>query len=74
MFMHHIALCTPYIALFNFGHLLHKRVNHAEPKPEIQAERVQKVYDGPQASSCMDTNLTIGSRQTPVHLTMLLVV
>jgi hypothetical protein len=42
LFMHHIALCTPYIALFNCGHLLHMRVDHAEQKSEIQAELVQK--------------------------------
>jgi hypothetical protein len=33
------------------------RVNHAEPKSKIQAEQVQKEYDGLQAPSCMDTNL-----------------
>jgi hypothetical protein len=32
-------------------------VDHAEPKSKIQAEQVQKEYDGPQALSCMDTNL-----------------
>jgi hypothetical protein len=26
--MHHIALCTPCIALVNYGHLLHIRVDH----------------------------------------------
>jgi hypothetical protein len=71
--MHHIALCTPCIALFNCGHLLHMRVDHVEPKSEIQVERVQKEYDGPQAPSCMNTNLAIGSRQALVHLTKLLV-
>jgi hypothetical protein len=38
--MHHIAL-------FNCGHLLHMLVDHGEQKSEIQAERVQKDYDGP---------------------------
>jgi hypothetical protein len=33
---------------------------------------VQKEYDGPQAPSCMDTNLAIGSRQASVHLTTVL--
>jgi hypothetical protein len=33
--MHHITLCTPCIALFNCGHLLHMRVDHVEPKIEI---------------------------------------
>jgi hypothetical protein len=28
--MHHITLCTPYIALVNGGHLLHTRVDHVE--------------------------------------------
>jgi hypothetical protein len=57
---------------FNYGHLLHMRVDHAEQKSEIQMERVQKEYDGPQAPSCMDTNLAIGSRQASVHLTTVL--
>jgi hypothetical protein len=39
--MHHIALCTQCIALFNCGHLLHMRVDHKEPKPEVQAEQAQ---------------------------------
>jgi hypothetical protein len=51
LFMHHIALCTPCITLFNCGHILHIRVDHAEPKSENQAEQVQKEYDGPQAPS-----------------------
>jgi hypothetical protein len=46
--MHHNALCTPCIALFNCGHLLHIRVDYAEPKSEIQAEQVHKEYGGPQ--------------------------
>jgi hypothetical protein len=71
--MHHIALCAPCIALFNCGYLLHMRIDHAEQKSEIQAERVQMEYDGPQAPRCMDTNPAIGSRQALVHLTMLLV-
>jgi hypothetical protein len=40
--MHHIALCTPFIALVNAGHLLHMRVDHAEPKSKIQAVQVQR--------------------------------
>jgi hypothetical protein len=67
MIMHHIALCTPCIALFSCGHLLHMWLDHEEQKSEIQAEQVQKEYDGPQALSCIDTNLAIGSRQAPVH-------
>jgi hypothetical protein len=70
--MYHIALCTTCIALFNCGHLLHMRVDHAEPKSEIQVERVQKEYHGPQAPSCMDTNLAIRSRHAPVYLTTIL--
>jgi hypothetical protein len=57
--MHHIALCTPCITLVNGGHLLHMRVDHAESKSEVQAERVQKEYDGPQVSSVKDTNLAL---------------
>jgi hypothetical protein len=59
LLMHHIILCTPCIALVNYGHLLHMWVDHAEPKSEVQAERVQKEYDGTQASSCEDTNIFV---------------
>jgi hypothetical protein len=70
--MHHIALCTPCIALFNCGHLLPMRVDHVESKSKTQVEKVQKEFDGPQAPSCMDTNLAIGSRQALVHQTTIL--
>jgi hypothetical protein len=40
MIMHHIALCTLCIALVNGDHLLHMRVDHAEPKAEVQKEQV----------------------------------
>jgi hypothetical protein len=43
LFMHHIALCTPYIAHFNVAHLLHMRVDHAEPNIEIQVEQAPWV-------------------------------
>jgi hypothetical protein len=57
--MHHIALCTPCIALFNCGHLLLIRVDHVELKTKNQAEQVQWVFEGPQASSGEDTNLEL---------------
>jgi hypothetical protein len=57
MIMHHIALCTPCIALCNYDHLLHIRVDHVEPKTENQAEQVQWVFRDPQASSCEDTDI-----------------
>jgi hypothetical protein len=38
---HHIALYTICIALVNCGHLLHIRVDHAEPKTKFQAEQIQ---------------------------------
>jgi hypothetical protein len=59
MFMYNIAPCTPYIALFNCGHLLHIRVNHVEPESEFQAKQVQWVFGGPQASSCKDANIVV---------------
>jgi hypothetical protein len=46
------------------------RVDHGEPKSELQAERVQNEYDGPQAPRCMDSNLAIGSMQAPVYSTI----
>jgi hypothetical protein len=72
LFMHYIALCTSSIALFSCVHLSHMQVDHAEQKSEIQAERVQKKYDGPQVPSCMDTKLAIGSRQALVQHTTIL--
>jgi hypothetical protein len=36
---------------------MHIRVDHAEPKMEIQAEQVHGVFGGPQASSDRDINL-----------------
>jgi hypothetical protein len=57
--MFHIALCTPCIALVNGGHLLHMRVDHAEPESEFQAEQLQWVFGGPQASSRDDANIGV---------------
>jgi hypothetical protein len=34
-------------------------IDHMEPKTEIQAEQVQRVLEGPQASSDEDTNLEL---------------
>jgi hypothetical protein len=62
--MHHIALCTPFIALVNSGHLLHMQVDHAEPETEIQVEQVRWVFRGSQASSGEDTNLTLDQGKT----------
>jgi hypothetical protein len=70
--MHHIALCTPCITLVNGGHVLHMRVDHAEPESEFHAKQVQWAFGGPQASSGEDTNIAFGSRQAPVHLTTFL--
>jgi hypothetical protein len=59
LIMHHIALYTPCIALFNCCHLLHIQVDHSEPKLELQAKQVRRVFEGPQASSGKDTNLAL---------------
>jgi hypothetical protein len=58
---------------FDFGHLLHIRLDHAEPKTEIQAGQVQGAFGGPQAPSVMDANIAFGSRQATVHQTSALV-
>jgi hypothetical protein len=34
-------------------------IDHVEPKTKIQAEQVQQVFEGPQASSGDDTNLEL---------------
>jgi hypothetical protein len=59
MIMHHIALYTSCIALFNCGHLLHIQVDHAEAESEFQAEQVRRVFRGPQASSCEDASIVV---------------
>jgi hypothetical protein len=72
LIMHHIALCTPCIALFNCGHLLHIRINHAELESEFQAEQVRWVFGGPQVLSGEDANILVIKAST-VHLTNALV-
>jgi hypothetical protein len=57
--MHHIALYTPCMAHFNLDSFMHIRIDQAEPKSEIQAEQVQGVFRGPQASSCEDANIVV---------------
>jgi hypothetical protein len=57
--MHLITLCIPCIALVNCGHLLHMRLDHVEPKMEIQVGQVQWVFGGSQASSCENTNIVV---------------
>jgi hypothetical protein len=57
LIMHHIALFTPCIALFNCGRLFYIRVDHMELKTENQLEQVQWVFADPQVSSCEDTNI-----------------
>jgi hypothetical protein len=42
-------------------------IDPTKPKMEVQAQQVQWVFGGLQASSCEDANI-IGSRQAPVHL------
>jgi hypothetical protein len=34
-------------------------LDYAEPKLEIQEEKVQKEYGGPQVTSYMDTNIAL---------------
>jgi hypothetical protein len=59
LIMHHIALYNPCIALFNCDHLVHFTVDHVGPKTKIPAEEVQRVFRGPQASSCDDANIVV---------------
>jgi hypothetical protein len=34
-------------------------IDRAHPKMEVQVEQVQKVYGGPQSTSCVDINLDL---------------
>jgi hypothetical protein len=40
-------------------HLYTYTLDHAEPKSEIQAEQVQWVFGGPQASTWEDDNIIV---------------
>jgi hypothetical protein len=57
MCMHHITPCSPCITLFNYGHLLHIRVDHGKTKTENQVEQVHWVFGDPQVSSCEDIEI-----------------
>jgi hypothetical protein len=41
------------------AHVYSYTLDRAEPKSEIQEEQVQKEYGGPQATSCVYTNITL---------------
>jgi hypothetical protein len=51
-------------------------IDRTESKMEVQVEQVQKVYGGPQATSCIDTNLDLDQGKprciTPNFLLLLL--
>jgi hypothetical protein len=49
--MHHVALAPHALYILISPHVYAYMLDHAEPKSEIQAEKVQKEYDGPQAPS-----------------------
>jgi hypothetical protein len=51
---------------------MHIRVDHTEPKMEIQAEQAQWMFEGPQASSCKDANIVV-IKASSGALTMFLV-
>jgi hypothetical protein len=57
--MHHIALCTPCIALLQLWPSFAYAVDHMEPKTEIQVEQVQWVIGGTQASSREVANIVV---------------
>jgi hypothetical protein len=50
---------VPCTILFIVAIFLHKRVDHVEPKTEIQSEHVQWVFADPQASSREDANIVV---------------
>jgi hypothetical protein len=59
MTMHHNALCISCTTLVNYGHLLHIRIDHAEPESKFQEEQVRWVFEGQQVSSCEDANIVV---------------
>jgi hypothetical protein len=75
MFMYYIVHCTSCIALVNYGHLLHMRVDHVKPESEFEVEQVRWVFGGPQASSCEDANIIVMKTSPGVfnHATCLLI-
>jgi hypothetical protein len=50
-FMHHVVLAPQALHILISPHVYAYTLDHVEPKLEIQAEQVQKEYDGPQAPS-----------------------
>jgi hypothetical protein len=58
LFMYHIALRTQCIPLFNCGHLLHIRLDHAGLESRIQGNKSMSV-GSLQAPSYEDTNIIV---------------
>jgi hypothetical protein len=52
-------------------------IDRAHPQMEVQVEQVQKVYGGPQSTSCVDINLDLDQGKpwciTPNPLLLLLI-
>jgi hypothetical protein len=59
MIMHHIALCISCIASLPLAHARSFMLGQVEPESKIQAEQVQRLFGGAQASSGKDTNLAL---------------
>jgi hypothetical protein len=60
LFLYYIAFAPHTMHLLILAHVyMHIRVDHAEPKSEIRAEKVQMVFGGPQDSSGEDTNVAL---------------
>jgi hypothetical protein len=45
--------------LYLVSHICTYALDHVEPKSEIQAEQVQGMFGGPQASSYEDANIVV---------------
>jgi hypothetical protein len=59
LIIYYIVFCITCITLFNCGYFLYIWIDHTELESENQAEQVQWVFGGPQASSCDDANIVV---------------
>jgi hypothetical protein len=67
--MHHIALCTACIALLLVSHTCAFYDRPCGFEIGTSSVACQKECGGPQAPSCVDTNIAIGSWKAPMHST-----
>jgi hypothetical protein len=72
LFIHHIALCTPCIAHFDLASCLCIYARSRRAKIRNSSGVSAKGVWWSTSAKCEHTNIAFGSRQSPVHLTIIL--